>query len=42
MLQHPSRRKLQQILAIARPAFEALPLARKVRWNIDVDPIEMI
>ncbi|MGL5161393.1 MAG: replication restart helicase PriA, partial [Plesiomonas shigelloides] len=42
LLQHPSRRKLQQILAIARPAFEALPLARKVRWNIDVDPIEMI
>jgi primosomal protein N' (replication factor Y) len=32
---------LQRLLAGWLPAIEALPEARKVRWSIDVDPLEL-
>ena len=35
------RRPLHRLLARLRPALENEPLARKVRWSIDVDPIEL-
>ncbi|MGL4455536.1 MAG: primosomal protein N' [Plesiomonas sp.] len=42
LIQHPSRKVLQNILTLARPACEMLPLSRKVKWTLDVDPIDMI
>ena len=42
LLQHRSRASLQQLLAKACPKIEQLQLARKVRWNIDVDPQDLI
>ena len=41
LLQSTDRRALHGILANLRPALEAEPAARKVRWSIDVDPIEL-
>jgi primosomal protein N' (replication factor Y) len=32
---------LQRLLAQWLPKVDALPLARKVRWSIDVDPLEL-
>jgi len=32
---------LQRLLASWLPAIEALPEARRVRWSIDVDPLEL-
>jgi len=32
---------LQRLLAAWLPAVEVLPEARKVRWSIDVDPLEL-
>jgi len=32
---------LQRLLAGWLPAIGALPEARKVRWSIDVDPLEL-
>ncbi|MDX1509074.1 MAG: primosomal protein N', partial [Woeseiaceae bacterium] len=41
LLQSADRRALHRALARLRPALEADPAARKVRWSIDVDPIEL-
>jgi primosomal protein N' (replication factor Y) len=41
LLQSSDRRTLHRILGRLRPALEEQPLARKVRWSIDVDPIEL-
>ena len=41
LLQSSDRRTLHAILSRLRPALEEDPAARKVRWSIDVDPIEL-
>ncbi|WP_318466809.1 primosomal protein N' [Photobacterium leiognathi] len=41
ILQTPNRKALQQILSIAKPAIQLLPLAKKVRWSIDVEPQDL-
>ncbi len=39
-LQAPVRRPLHTALRLLRPWLESAPEARKVRWSIDVDPVE--
>jgi len=41
LFQHHQRGELQQWLAQLMPILEKLKSARKVRWSIDVDPMEM-
>jgi primosomal protein N' (replication factor Y) len=41
LLQASSRAALQKLLAAAVPRFDQLPAARKVRWSVDVDPIDL-
>jgi primosomal protein N' (replication factor Y) len=41
LLQSSSRKSLHTALAALRPALETHPASRKVRWSIDVDPIEL-
>ncbi len=41
LLQSGDRRSLHAALLALRPALEQHPDARKVRWSIDVDPIEL-
>jgi len=41
LIQSGDRKSLHAVLAMLRPALEAEPSARKVRWSIDVDPIEL-
>jgi primosomal protein N' (replication factor Y) len=41
LLHAPSHAPLQRLLARGLPALEALPEARKVRWSLDVDPLEL-
>ena len=41
LLQASDRNALHGLLRNLRPALEQDPLARKVRWSIDVDPIEL-
>ena len=41
LLQSADRRALHSVLRQLRPTLEAEPSARKVRWSIDVDPIEL-
>jgi primosomal protein N' (replication factor Y) len=41
LLQSNDRRQLHAALSELRPALEADPAARKVRWSIDVDPVEL-
>lgn len=40
LLQHPSRIRLQHIVSGALALINTLPEARKVKWMLDVDPIE--
>ncbi|CAK9886997.1 MAG: Primosomal protein N' [Candidatus Erwinia impunctatus] len=40
LLQHPSRGQLQRFLHSFLPKIVSLPLSRKVRWTLDVDPTE--
>ncbi|MDK1706553.1 primosomal protein N' [Serratia rubidaea] len=40
LLQHPSRRVLQGIMKNTLPLIGTLPQARKVKWTLDVDPID--
>jgi len=40
MLQHPSRARLQKLLSHSLVLVNTLPEARKVKWMLDVDPIE--
>jgi primosomal protein N' (replication factor Y) len=41
LLQSSSRRSLHAALRDLRPALETMPAARRVRWSIDVDPLEL-
>ena len=41
LLQAPSRKALQQWLSVAKPAIALLPLAKKIRWSIDVEPQDL-
>ncbi len=41
LLQSSDRQTLHSLLRELRPALEQDPAARKVRWSIDVDPIEL-
>ena len=41
LLQSADRRALHEVLRTLRPMLEADPAARKVRWSIDVDPVEL-
>ena len=41
LLQSTDRRLLHTVLRELRPMLEADPAARKVRWSIDVDPVEL-
>ncbi|MDZ7828527.1 MAG: primosomal protein N' [Halofilum sp. (in: g-proteobacteria)] len=41
-LQSPTRKPLHAVLRVLRPWLEAAPDARKVRWSIDVDPVETL
>jgi primosomal protein N' (replication factor Y) len=41
LLQSRQRQPLHQLLRQLRPKMEGNPLARRVRWSIDVDPIEL-
>jgi primosomal protein N' (replication factor Y) len=41
LLQSSDRRILHDVLRTLRPLLEEHPTARKVRWSIDVDPIEL-
>jgi primosomal protein N' (replication factor Y) len=41
LLEARQRAPLQQLLAAWLPLVEALPEARRVRWSIDVDPLEV-
>jgi len=41
LLHATSHSPLQRLLARWIPAVEELPEARKVRWSIDVDPLEL-
>ncbi len=40
LLQHPSRQLLQRLIKTSQPLISTLPQARKVKWTIDVDPID--
>ena len=41
LLQSSDRKALHSLLRVLRPILEQEPMARKVRWSIDVDPIEL-
>ena len=41
LLQSSNRAALHRVLRSLRPQLEAEPKARKVRWSIDVDPLEL-
>ncbi len=40
LLQHPSRARLQRLVSHSLKLVNTLPEARKVKWALDVDPIE--
>ena len=42
LLQAPERGALQQLLEPWVLALEALKSARKVRWSLDVDPVDTL
>lgn len=42
LLQARERRALHALLARAMPQISRLPLARKVRWSLDVDPYDLM
>lgn len=41
LLSSPERRALHAALAASLPAIHALPEARRVRWSLDVDPVDL-
>lgn len=41
LLQSSRRANLQKLLDTWTPALETLPSSRKVRWSLDVDPVDM-
>lgn len=40
LLQHPSRARLQQLLQATLPLLPTLPAYKRVKWSLDVDPID--
>ncbi|AFP85646.1 replication restart DNA helicase PriA [secondary endosymbiont of Heteropsylla cubana] len=38
---HPSRIRLQRLISINLPKIRALPLGNKVKWSLDIDPIDI-
>lgn len=40
LLQHPSRKRLQQLLQHSVPLITTLPALKKVKWTLDTDPTE--
>ena len=41
VLSATERRALHAALDAMMPALHALPVARKLRWSLDVDPVEL-
>ncbi len=41
LLSSPHRRALHALLQSALPAIHALPQARRIRWSLDVDPVDL-
>ena len=41
LFQTDTRRKLQQAMAVSITAIEHLPLAKKVRWSLDIEPQDL-
>ena len=41
LLSAGDRRRLHAVLDAALPALSALPEARRVRWSLDVDPVDL-
>ena len=41
LLSSPERRTLHAALDAALPAIHASPEARRVRWSLDVDPVDL-
>ena len=41
LLSSPQRRELHAALEAALPAVYASPEARKARWSLDVDPVDL-
>jgi primosomal protein N' (replication factor Y) len=41
LLSSPGRRELHALLDAALPAIYELPEARKTRWSLDVDPLDL-
>ena len=41
LLQHPQRKQLHLLLNWLMPEIEKLKQARKVRWSLDVDPVDL-
>jgi primosomal protein N' (replication factor Y) len=41
LVQAPTRKPLHQLLSYSIAILEKSALAKKVRWSLDVDPIEM-
>jgi primosomal protein N' (replication factor Y) len=41
LLHAPTHSPLQRLFGRWLPAVEELPEARKVRWSLDVDPLEL-
>lgn len=40
LIQHPSRKVLQQVIKSSMPLIASLPQSKKVKWTLDVDPID--
>lgn len=40
LLQHPSRIRLQHLVSHSLARVDTLPAARKIKWTLDVDPLE--
>jgi primosomal protein N' (replication factor Y) len=41
LLSSPERRALHRALDLALPDIHALPEARRTRWSLDVDPMDL-
>ena len=41
VLSSPERRALHRLLDATIPLLHALPEARRVRWSLDVDPLDL-
>ena len=41
MLQVTTRSQMQRLIGSSKPAIQLLPLAKKVRWNMDIEPQDL-